>query len=836
MRRNHMARASALALTLGLSAGVSVAYAEDATTASAKSTAASVSELIVTATKRDERLRDIPAAITAVSGDALAAVGPVGNTADLVSGVPGARFNNLGNPLLSEISVRGSGTQRATGADSSVGLYSNGVYIGFSGNGGRNFAPIDSFDVERIEALEGPQGALYGRNAEYGVINIISKQPAFSNSATVSDVYTFQTRQNIATAIVNHALNDHWAVRLGAQDIEQSKGFVYNPTRGAYYDVTEGYMLRGQVRYAAEALDVNLLVQRQRLHVPSFYSAQTIYPVDKTTGFPGNANYPLGSFQDPRVIPHNGIDYARQTINNAVLAVNYDLGWAKLTSTSSWREIATIQRIDADYIDLATEITAQTLGERGVWPFVQQDNIGSTTTWYQDLHLAGAPIFNDRVTWLAGLELLSQPQDSTQALTGNPCVTVQAPNMTLGKAACAGTPSQPACIAILPGSTCPAVVSPYGSYRIVTSQYKSWAPYVSLAFNLGRGFTLGGDVRYSHDRKTAFSGVTQLYTTLPYPFLAGGTIPDTDYELSEGNLTYTTTLSYKFTAPIDGLLYAKLGTGYRVGGFNFGNTPPLIKPPYPAGITSAPNYAPITPSYASETSVSYEAGFKGRLAPRVFLTLAGYWQVTKNALAGVGDGCTGTNACLAASTNYTVNAGEVHGYGVEAQLDSRWDLFGGVLNLQLGGSNQSAKYRSNPATGPTGQKLVGLPLIGTQIAQNPQWLADATVNYKHGIVGDALGFINLRYHGQWGGIQDPVVSAIGAYRMDAFQDLDVRTGVDFKALELALIVRNATNETHKLAQFQAAGTNTLNGSLVPVPSQQRLSLPRSIALEAKYSW
>src|SRR5690606_19635316 len=58
-----------------------------------------VGEVIVTATKRNERLRDVPTSVAVTTGDQLAAVGPVTNTADLISAVPGARFNNLANPL-----------------------------------------------------------------------------------------------------------------------------------------------------------------------------------------------------------------------------------------------------------------------------------------------------------------------------------------------------------------------------------------------------------------------------------------------------------------------------------------------------------------------------------------------------------------------------------------------------------------------------------------------------------------------------------------------------------------------------------------------------------------
>lgn len=822
------------ALVWGAAAVALFDFAGTAALAAEADETTDVGEVIVTANKRNERVRDVAASVAVTSGEQLDAVGPVTNTADLVSAVPGARFNNLANPLLSEVSIRGSGTQRATGADSSVGLYANGVFVGFTGTGGRNFAPIDSFDVERIEVLSGPQGALYGRNAEFGVVNIISARPKFETSGEVEGTYTFETDQWIGKAVLNYQVNDTVAVRLSAQDTEQEKGFVYNPTQDRYFDHTSGYLLRGQVRYRADNLDVTFLAQRQDLRLPSFWSAFTFLPADPVTGFPGNANYPRGFMQDPRRIAQNGTNKAAQEVDNLHLSVEYDLGWAQLVSTSSYRKTDVTQLVDNDNSDVDTLIALQRLGNRGGWPFAQNENRGSTKSWYQDIHLAGAPVMDDKLTWLVGLELLSQPQNSAQSSTQNPCATDRAPNLVIGQGVCGGTPTMPTCTPLL-GSVCPTPISPYGSLRTNGAKYKSWAPYASLKFDLGGGFTIGGDLRYAKDRKSADSQTRQLYTGLPYPFLSGGVIPDTDYKLTDSHWTYTATLSYTIPGTSN-LVYAKTGTGYRVGGFNFATSPPLINPPFPAGINPATNYAPITKTYDSERNKAYEVGFKGDLWPRTYVTFAAYWQKTTDALAAVTDGCMVTNACLAGPTNYVVNAGTVHGYGLEGQFNTVFDLAGGVVTFQSSVSNQVAKYHSIPTAGPNGEKLNGLPVVDTQISQNPKWLVDATLNYKRPITEDLRGFLNLRFHGQWGGIQDPQVSAVGAFRMDDYKSLDLRTGVQFKAIELALIVRNLTDETHRLAQFQANGTNTVTRQLVAVQSQQRLSLPRSFGVEASYRW
>ncbi len=796
--------------------------------------AVDVGEVVVTATKRNERVRDVAASVAVTSGEQLAAVGPVSTTADLISAVPGARFNNLANPMLSEVSLRGSGTQRATGADSSVGLYANGVYVGLSGTGGRNFAVIDSFDVERVEVLSGPQGALYGRNAEFGVVNLISARPSFETSGKVGSAYTFETNQWIGTAVLNYAISDNLAVRLSAQDTEQDSGFVYNPTQDRYYDRTQGYQVRGQLRYRADNLDITFLAQRQDLDLPSHWSAYTFEPANTVTGFPGNPNYPRGFFGDPRRLPQNGVNKVAQEVDNLHLSFEYDLGWAQLVSTSSYRKTDTIQVIDVDAIDIDTLIAQQRLGNRGAWPFSQTDNRSSTKSYFQDLHLTGAPTMDDRFTWLVGLEFLSQPQSQSLSTSQDPCATRTAPNLVIGRGVCGGTPTVPTCTPLL-GATCSAPVSSYGSLRNSRATYKSWATYLSAKYKLGGGFAIGGDLRYAKDRKSAHSEERELYTGLPSAFLSGGVVPDTDYNLNDGNWTYTATLSWTIPGTSN-LVYAKTGTGYRVGGFNFASSPPLINPPFPAGVTAAPNYAPVTKSYGSERNTAYEVGFKGDLWPRTYVTLAAYWQKTTDALASVQDGCQATNACLRGNTNYVVNAGTVHGYGVEGQFNTSFDLGGGVLSLQSSVSNQVAKYHKIPTAGPNGEKLNGLPIVDTQIAQNPQWLVDATLNYKRPITDQLGGFFNLRYHGQWGGVQDPTVSSAGAFRMDDYEDLDLRTGVQYHAVELALIVRNLTNETHRLAQFGALGTNTVTRLPVIVNSQQRLSLPRSFAVEARYSW
>src|ERR1700761_503845 len=229
----HLFRSAAVFALAVASAAVAVpALAQTASGAPKSGTAADSStpvldELVVTATKREESLRDIPMTVSAVTANQLQATGPVESTGDLLRTMPGVRFNDLQAPNLSEVSIRGSGTERATGADSSVGLFVNGAYAGSSTLGGRNFKNVDFFDVDRIEVLEGPQGALYGRNSEYGTVNLVLAKPQFNNSGSGSDFSTGKIDRNILQAVTNYKINDDWAIRLGAESVGQTSGFQF---------------------------------------------------------------------------------------------------------------------------------------------------------------------------------------------------------------------------------------------------------------------------------------------------------------------------------------------------------------------------------------------------------------------------------------------------------------------------------------------------------------------------------------------------------------------------------------------------------------------------------
>jgi iron complex outermembrane receptor protein len=136
-------------------------------------------EVVVTAQRREEKLQDVPVSVVAFDEVAIRQAG-IRNTADFLAMTPNVSFDQSFTIGNSFVTMRG--IEQINNADSPVAVVVDGVP-----QGNQKQLKMELFDVERIEVLEGPQGALYGRNAIGGAINIITKQPTndFSGFAQI---------------------------------------------------------------------------------------------------------------------------------------------------------------------------------------------------------------------------------------------------------------------------------------------------------------------------------------------------------------------------------------------------------------------------------------------------------------------------------------------------------------------------------------------------------------------------------------------------------------------------------------------------------------------------
>jgi iron complex outermembrane receptor protein len=171
-------------------------------------------DIIVTAQKREERLQDVPISISVQAGASLEAQG-VSTFMDMQARVPNLSITDT--PANASIFIRGIGTSGNTlSFEQSVSLFVDQIY------GGRNrqfMGPF--FDIERVEVLRGPQGALFGRNTSAGAISVTTRRPtadfegyAFADYETVRGSYNLQFA---AGGPVSDTLRLRFAARYGQQ-------------------------------------------------------------------------------------------------------------------------------------------------------------------------------------------------------------------------------------------------------------------------------------------------------------------------------------------------------------------------------------------------------------------------------------------------------------------------------------------------------------------------------------------------------------------------------------------------------------------------------------------
>ncbi|MDB5482638.1 MAG: hypothetical protein JWO83_3691 [Caulobacteraceae bacterium] len=298
---------SALAFPMAVSA---------ATTAADSDT--HVETLIVTAQKRAENVQNVPISIEVVRGEQINDLG-VRRFEDLAKYVPNLTVQPT--PGANQIYIRGIGSGAQNFAfEQDVSLYIDGVYAGRN----RQFmSPF--FDVERVEVLRGPQGALLGKNTAAGAISIISAQPTSVAKAGV-DVQTLFGRAGIdASAFVSGPLTEALSGRLAVKFIRQD-GYVHNRYTGQDVPREEDNLVRGILRYQpSDSFNISAKVE---------YTDYTVKGTQAIAIFPGSTDFQRAqkNAQPPFGVPES--DHTESW--NGVVTANYRAGDFTLTSLTGY--------------------------------------------------------------------------------------------------------------------------------------------------------------------------------------------------------------------------------------------------------------------------------------------------------------------------------------------------------------------------------------------------------------------------------------------------------------------------------------------------------------------
>lgn len=209
----------------------SAAFAENDASTSASTPANG--DIVVTATRRAERLQDVPLAVTALGAQQIAA-GGFQKLNDLQFQLPSLQFGVSPNDAGFRLRGVGSAGGFASSSEQNVGTVVDNVVIPF-GN------PMASLgDVERVEALEGPQGTQFGKNASSGVVNITTARPKFDAISGKAFISYGSLNEVNANALLNLPTSANSA--LGIYGFyRRNDGFVYNTTLKTMWGGEQSY-------------------------------------------------------------------------------------------------------------------------------------------------------------------------------------------------------------------------------------------------------------------------------------------------------------------------------------------------------------------------------------------------------------------------------------------------------------------------------------------------------------------------------------------------------------------------------------------------------------------
>lgn len=476
-------------------------------------------EIIVTATRRTESSQNVTTALTAFTAEKLAASG-INNTVDLQTRTPNLVFSTNGS--FGQPYIRGIGSDQITpGFDAPVATYIDGAY-----QARPTSSVVDFFDVSQVEVLKGPQGALYGRNATGGAINILTEQPRSTLGADAHVQYGNYDRVQVRGA-VNVPLGDKVAIRV-AGIYTSHEGYTLNLFDGRHLDGEDAWGLRGSIRLQPTDA-VTLTLSAEKIHEDS-----TRNNANKIIVEPGLPNpfltYPVPESivpSDPRKIYN---DFRPRILLNQTRfngRLDWELGFANLQSTTAYTKIDNVGDFDLDGTATAFAYDRETDGSRSFTQNVQLSSVGNSRFQW----IVGADYFHEKATQNFDARLLSFLFP-------------------------AGTPQ------IGPGSPITGIV--WNS----ALRSNAWSVFADARYDLTDRLRLVASARYNHDRKNADFSQT-LIDPLGILGVGATIVIPASPRLSKGSFTPRFGIEYRPRA--NALLYATVTNGFKSGGFNLLN-------------------------------------------------------------------------------------------------------------------------------------------------------------------------------------------------------------------------------------------------------------------------
>lgn len=765
-------------------------------------------EIVVTATKRNQTIQDVPFSINAQTAEDIQRTGAT-SLESVARNVAGLTVQNLG-PGQSQVSVRGVSAGQIVrdqpGVMEQVGIYLDESVISLS-----LFTPdFDLFDLNRIETLRGPQGTLFGAGSVGGTVRYITNQPkigitegAIETGASVlqgGDVgYDLK-------GMINLPLGDTAALRAVAYG-EHFPGFINAIGPAAGKNINDGERYGGRVSLLWEPAAGISIVPR------------LVYQDVKANGFNRQDKYNL--YYNPLINPSDTLpdrtqylklrEQFRDKTTLADLTANVAIGDnLNLTSVTSYihRNIL----VSRDASALTGSVGISPLASIGVDPDIANlpSNLLDGTKldqWTQELRLASTG--NGPFQWVFGGFYSNVKRKYEQRLP---------------------TPGYDAFIDAALGAGVSAAVSngfpadsPYNAD--IPYSIKQQAVFGEASYQFGK-FKLTAGGRYYDYQESR-------------DFISGGLFSNGDNRIGDKTSSngFTPRVIASFEPTKDLTFNLQASKGFRLGGVN----DPLNIPLCAGGANGidAQTYG-NHPTYNDETLWNYEAGIKASGRGLMFNAAVFYNDISNLQVTADAGSC---------SSRVVFNVPKAHSQGVEMELSATPTK---GLDLSLAGSLISSKFDSTVTTADGSAVIAGirkgnrLPTVPkfqmsatgtytTELTDRIDW--SFTASFQH--VGDRItqpadqepgagSFTNSIYYDPNTGAYGTGAYNFGSYNLPAYNLVNLSTGFDWRnGLSIIVYIDNVFDENPLLSLDRERGGRARLGYNIGMPRKIGVTLRKT---------
>jgi iron complex outermembrane recepter protein len=766
----------------------STAFAQQAPPAATVTPADDAGDILVTAQRREQRLRDVGIAVSVIGSDDVERLSIV-NATDVVRAVPNLKFNAYGSSQV-VFNIRGiSQNDYGDQQEPPVAVYQDDAYASSI-----TTASFPVFDLARVEALRGPQGTLFGRNATGGAVQFISNQPTDQTEGYLSGTYG-RFNQLILEGAVSGSLGEGISARVAGL-YNRDDGYMKNITPGeADRGANNHWALRGILAVEPSANFTAKLTLRyakaDRERQAGIYSLAPACPNGQFQGefLPANqvceywnnyfgASYNGGvrgstatGYSNPSITPSQGGTpwktagtgpaYVDRTIFGATLRLDGRVGDFDLVSVTDY------QSLKKFYIE----------GGDGP-PELPYDFANPTA--YAPFTRGPCPAPAQAVTCYASGTLFYQRADTKQVsqelraslTSGNNYLVLGAYGL------------------IIDGSFEAKYATPFALYDPtvkIDQRTESFAFFAQNEYKFSDQLKLIAGLRYWRDAKRGdyqarefFSGFTMRWgpTGITYNDptgttpLTGVTVTPAAATPKFDGLTARIGVDYKPTA--DTLIYASYNRGSKSGGFTFSTGTPFLGQAVIDTINNIP--------YKPESLDSYEVGLKTKLGRHSELNVAAFYYDYHDYQAFMQVGFTQVVRNLPATNK-----------GIELEFVTR-PIAG--LTIQLGAALQDSKVKNV-------QLPDGVTVVNNALPQAPKFSGNALVRYEFPLAG---GTASLQGDTLYSGSFCFTVMCAPVEREGAYHVENLRLG--FKPgsgdLSIAFVVQNLFNRQYRTYAFDGS--------------------------------